>query len=165
MRISLRFILCISILAVSINIFAQTNKAPDFELKDIHSEKSIHLSDYRGKVVYLDFWASWCSVCLKSLPLFSQWQQRYGQDFVVISVNVDEVKQHGIDMANRLNLNYLVLYDENMSIAKSYNASLLPSSFIIDTNGDVHYKHLGFKLGDGDKLEKIIQQLLIKTNS
>jgi len=136
------------------------DKAINFSLYDIQSNKTVKLSDYYGKVIYLDFWASWCSSCAKALPLFTQWQKEFGDDFVVISVNVDEEKSDGIAMAKKLRLEYPIAYDGNLSVARMYKATALPFSFIIDKNGDIHYRHIGFRDKDAIKLRAMIANLL-----
>jgi thiol-disulfide isomerase/thioredoxin len=127
---------------------------------DISSQAQIRLSDYYGKVIYLDFWASWCASCVKSLPLFQQWQQELGDDFVVISVNVDEFKDDALTMIKRLQLNYPIGYDKDLTVAKMYATSVLPYAFIIDKSGNIYYKHIGFKDRDGEKLKMMIMELL-----
>lgn len=150
-------------LFISVKVHAVTVKllpAKDFSLFDIQSQVPIKLSDYYGKVIYLDFWASWCSSCLKALPLFNQWQQELGENFVVISVNVDEDKADGIAMSQKLQLNYPIGYDINLRVAKMYKTSVLPYSFIIDKQGNIHYQHIGFQDKDAEKLKVIIMGLL-----
>jgi len=138
----------------------RNDKAINFSLYDIRTNKTVKLSDYYGKVIYLDFWASWCSSCVKALPLFSQWQKELGDDFVVISVNVDEEKSDGIAMAKKLGLDYPIAYDGKLSVARMYKATALPFSFIIDKNGDIHYRHVGFRDKDAIKLKAMIVNLL-----
>jgi thiol-disulfide isomerase/thioredoxin len=139
---------------------ASSIPAKDFLLFDIQSQAPIKLSHYYGKVIYLDFWASWCSSCAKALPLFKQWQQELGDDFIVISINVDEDKADGLAMTKRLKLTYPVGYDSTLEVAKMYGTSVLPYSFIIDKAGNIHYQHIGFQDKDAKKLEKTIINLL-----
>ena len=150
------------LLFFSIGIQAAETPAKNFSLRDIQSNQQITLSDYRGKVIYLDFWASWCSSCAKALPLFKKWQQELGDDFVVISVNVDEDKADGLAMAKKLQLDYPIAYDPNLEVAKMYGASVLPFSFIINRKGDIHYAHVGFQDSDTTKLKTMIEELLAK---
>lgn len=142
------------------NNHAQPIAAQNFTLQDIQKTSLITLSDFRGKVVYLDFWASWCSSCAKALPLFNKWHQTLDEDFVVVSVNVDEDIQDGLLMAQKFQLDFPIGYDENLLVAKMYQASALPVSFIINKDGDIHYRHLGFQDGDAVKLKLIIEELL-----
>jgi thiol-disulfide isomerase/thioredoxin len=148
------------ILFFSLSVQATPVPAKNFSLLDITSQVKIELSEYYGKVIYLDFWASWCSSCAKSLPLFQQWQQELGDDFVVISVNVDEYKDDALAMIKKLQLNYPIGYDEDFKVAKMYSTSVLPYAFIIDKSGNIYYKHIGFKDSDEEKLKTIIKSLL-----
>ncbi|WP_299074079.1 TlpA disulfide reductase family protein [uncultured Paraglaciecola sp.] len=132
----------------------------NFSLPDIRNNQQVTLSDYQGKVVYLDFWASWCSSCAKALPLYKNWARTFGDDFAVVSVNVDEVKAEGILMAQQLQLDFPIAYDKDLSVAKMYQASVLPVSFIINRRGQIVYRHLGFKDTDAEKLERLVRQLL-----
>lgn len=154
--------LFIGLLFFSIGINAAQIPAKNFSLHDIQNNQKITLSDYHGKVIYLDFWASWCSSCAKALPLFKKWQQELGDDFVVISVNVDEDKGDGLAMAQKLQLDYPIAYDGNLRVAKMYGASVLPFSFIINKKGDIHYSHIGFQESDAIKLKTIIEELCCK---
>ena len=139
---------------------ANEDLADNFSLMDIQTNNVVQLSHYQGKVIYLDFWASWCSSCAKALPLFSRWQNNFGEDFVVISINVDEDKLNGILMAKKLALTYPVAYDGDLKVASLYNVKALPTSFIINKRGRIVYRHLGFKQQDVDKLVEIIHSLL-----
>lgn len=151
---------CFGLIFISLGIQAEQIPAENFSLNDIQNNNQITLSDYRGKVIYLDFWASWCSSCAKALPLFKEWNQEFGDDFVVVSVNVDEVKGDGLLMAQRFQLDFPVAYDENLDIAKLYEVSVLPTSFVIDKKGDIHYRHIGFQEVDIIKLQKAIEEVL-----
>jgi thiol-disulfide isomerase/thioredoxin len=146
----------------SLGIQAESIPAKNFTLHDIQTNRLITLSDYHGKVVYLDFWASWCSSCAKALPLFKKWDQELGDDFVVVSVNVDEDKADGLLMAQKFQLDFPIAYDENLDVAKMFEASVLPFSFIINKSGDIHYRHVGFQDTDAVKLKTIIEELLSK---
>jgi len=161
--LALLIVLNFQVMAASViktEIRQRNDKAINFSLYDIRTNKTVKLSDYYGKVIYLDFWASWCSSCVKALPLFSQWQKELGDDFVVISVNVDEEKSDGIAMAKKLGLDYPIAYDGKLSVARMYKATALPFSFIIDKNGDIHYRHVGFRDKDAIKLKAMIVNLL-----
>ncbi|WP_339723777.1 TlpA disulfide reductase family protein [uncultured Paraglaciecola sp.] len=150
------------LLFFSLGIQAEQIQAKNFSLHDIQNNRVITLNDYHGKVIYLDFWASWCSSCAKALPLFKKWHQELGDDFVVVSVNVDEDKADGLLMAQKFQLDFPIGYDENLDVAKMYGASVLPFSFIINQDGDIHYRHVGFQDTDAVKLKTIIQKLLSK---
>lgn len=150
----------LSFLFFNMGLHAAQIPAKNFTLRDIQNDQLIKLNSYHGKVIYLDFWASWCSSCAKALPLFKQWQYELGHDFVVVSVNVDEDKADGLAMAQKLRLDYPIAYDSNLKVAKMYGASVLPFSFIINKNGNIHYRHVGFQDDDAIKLKAMIKDLL-----
>jgi len=154
------FLLFIGLDSFSFSVKAGNDLAENFTLFDIQTDKIVQLSDYRGKVIYLDFWASWCASCAEALPLFSQWQSEFGENFIVISINVDEEKSDGIQMAKNLALTYPVAYDTNLEIAALYQVKALPTSYIIDKNGQIVYRHLGFNKEDSVKLVEVINSLL-----
>ena len=146
----------------SFNVQASNVTAKLFSLPDIQNRQKVVLSDYIGKVVYLDFWASWCSSCAKALPLYNAWDKELGNDFVVISVNVDEVKSDGVSMAKKLKLDFPIAYDKSLEIAKMYDVSVLPISFLIDKKGNIHFRHVGFKDSDAKKIKSEIIGLLAR---
>lgn len=152
-------------LIVSVILFSNTMKAADtiaidFSLDDIQTNLPVSLSDYQGKVIYLDFWASWCTSCAKALPLFNLWRDEFGENFIVLSVNVDENKSDGLAMAQKLSLKYPILYDGNLAVATLYQVTALPISFIIDGKGVIKYKHIGFKEADVNELKSKIQSVI-----
>jgi peroxiredoxin len=133
--------------------------APDFTLKDADG-KIVRLSDYRGKVVLLDFWATWCGPCKIEIPWFKEFQRKYkDQGFEVIGVSMDEdgwqaVKPFASDMA----INYrLVIGDD--STAQAYGGvDALPTTFVIDRKGKIAAVHVGVA-SKGD-IQNGIEELL-----
>jgi len=105
----------------------------------------LDLSPYKGKVVYLDFWASWCTPCRLSFPWMNELQQIYGrQGLVVIGVNVD----HDRNLADQFLLSnqgqFMIIYDPNGKIASRYNLKDMPTSILIGRDGNIHFTHAGF---------------------
>jgi len=107
--------------------------------------EGLNLSAYKGKVVYLDFWASWCNPCRESFPWMNDLQQIYGPDgLVVIGVNVDHDKSLAEQFLQRYGAQFKIVYDTNGTIAEKYNFKDMPTSFLIGRDGKVHYVHAGF---------------------
>jgi cytochrome c biogenesis protein CcmG, thiol:disulfide interchange protein DsbE len=105
----------------------------------------LDLDAYKGKVVYLDFWASWCNPCRQSFPWMNDLQQTYGaQGLVVIGVNVDHDRQPADEFLQRYGAQFKILYDPEGKIASAYNFRDMPTSFLIGRDGAVHYVHRGF---------------------
>lgn len=118
--------------------------APEFELKDLNG-KTVHLSDYRGKAVVLNFWATWCPPCKVEMPWFVDLQERYGsQGLVILGVALDDASKEQIaKFASDMKLNYPVLIGED-KVAQAYGGvEMLPTTFYIDRNGKVTERVFG----------------------
>ena len=121
----------------------------------------INLADLKGKVVYLDFWATWCPPCRKSFPWMQEIYQRYkdmGLAVVTVSVNAREkdaekfIKEH--------NPSFITAFDPGKKTANSYNLEAMPSSYLIDRQGNIISTHLGFRVSNTSKVEAEIKQAL-----
>ncbi|MGB9735379.1 MAG: peroxiredoxin family protein [bacterium] len=109
--------------------------APDFTLRTIDN-KTVKLSDYRGKVVFLNFWATWCPPCRMELPAMEKlYEKLKDQPFVMLAVNVDEADPDGVrNFVRSMNLTFPVLLDDG-NVSKLYNINAIPTTFIIKKNG------------------------------
>ena len=105
---------------------------------------TLDLGAYKGKVVYLDFWASWCHPCEQSFPYMEQLKQRYGDDLVVIAVNVDHSRDRADAFLNRMHSDLNVVYDPDGQLAAHYDVKDMPTSMLIGRDGKVRYVHKGF---------------------
>ena len=113
------------------------NYAPDFTLKTPEGQK-ISLSDYRGKVVFLNFWAIWCGPCLLELPVLDKLNKEMkSEDFVVVAVNLDQKMGEGKvkDFLKSKKFSFTVLLDQNYAIGNEYYVRGIPINFIIDRDG------------------------------
>jgi cytochrome c biogenesis protein CcmG/thiol:disulfide interchange protein DsbE len=109
-----------------------------------HAE-GLDLSAYRGKVVILDFWASWCTPCRLSFPWLSDMQQSYeSKGLVIIGVNVDHDKSLADEFLRATSPSFKIVYDPNGDIAGNYDFKDMPTSVLIGRDGRVHYTHNGF---------------------
>ena len=114
-----------------------------------------------GHVVYLDFWASWCTPCRKSFPWMNEMQKKYGhQNFKVVSVNVDSDKQLAQQFLVDTPANFSVLYDPNGDLASEMQLKGMPSSFLINAKGVVISAHVGFNDEKKINYEQEIQHLI-----
>lgn len=136
--------------------------APVFELPDLlDTDSSTRLSDHRGKVVYLDFWASWCGPCLIAMPKMQALQEELGtNDFVVLAVNVDREPNKARKFLKKVSVTYRNLQDEEGKVPASYGIKAMPSSFVIDRAGKVTLVHQGFKPGDEVMLRQHILEVV-----
>ncbi len=105
----------------------------------------LDLSAYRGKVVYLDFWASWCAPCRQSFPWMNTITDEYGNaGLVVIGVNVDHERDLAQTFLQQNAADFQIVYDPDGSLAQKYNVQAMPTSILIGRDGKVHYIHSGF---------------------
>jgi peroxiredoxin len=135
----------------------QGNLAADFTLETVEGTK-VSLSDYRGKVVMINFWATWCPPCLSEIPDFeAAYQARQGEGFVVLGINVEEPREAVAPFAQAIGMSYPVLLDTGGQVMKMYRAPGLPISLFIDRDGVIRVRHVGFLTGE--QLEKYLAQL------
>jgi len=132
--------------------------APDFFLPDL-SGKSVALSNFRGKVVLLDFWATWCDPCREEIPQFIAMQNKFNdQGFQVIGVSMDDEPQPVRDLYQQFKVNYVVVMG-NAKMGELYGGVLgLPIAFLIGRDGRIVAKHVGPT--NTNALEREIENLL-----
>lgn len=126
-------------------VTAYSEKAPDFTLKSIDG-KTIKLSNYKGKIVIIDFWATWCPPCRKGIPDLIEIQKEYSKDVVVLGISVDrETAKDVPGFVKNNKINYTVaLFNED--IIKRYGGiNSIPTSFVIDRNGNIVQKFVGLQ--------------------
>lgn len=126
------------------------NTAPEFELGGQHGP--VKLSDFHGKLVYLDFWASWCDPCKRSFPWMNQLQTRFGpQGLQVLGVNLDRKRADADAFLAVVPANFAIGFDPGAAVARAYGLKGMPSSALIGRDGKVLLMHEGFN--DTDKAE------------
>ena len=139
------------------------NLAPDFTVKAVkNGSGSVALKDLRGKVVLVDFWGTFCEPCKKSFPRLQQLQAKFGSNLAVIGISEDEAEDKGRipAFADTYGAKFTLGWDEDKSIAHSYNPDTMPSSFVIDRKGVLRFMHVGYHDGDAAKVEGEIKELL-----
>ncbi len=134
--------------------------APNFTLKSRTGE-NIKLSELRGSVVMVNFWASWCGPCRQEMPILQQLYDRYhDMGFTLLGVNVDEEPALAEKMLKDIPVNFPVLYDSNNVVSKEYQVKAMPSTFMVDRDGKIRYLHKGYKPGYEDDYQQQIRALL-----
>lgn len=121
----------------------------------------IDLSQHRGSVVVVDFWASWCEPCAEAMPALERIYQRYrSRGLVVIGVSQDRQESNARTFLERTRVSFPVMHDADHSVAGRYRPPTMPSSYVIDRQGVVRHVHAGFRSGDARRLEAQIRELL-----
>ncbi len=134
--------------------------APDFTLKS-YSGKNLKLSEFRGEVILLNFWASWCGPCRQEMPLLQELHNKYkGFGFTVMGVNVEENSSKAKGIVKSSRLSFPILFDTQNKVSKLYQIAAMPSTVIIDRNGNMRYLHKGYKPGDLAAYKKWVKQLI-----
>lgn len=135
-------------------------EAPDFVLKSSDGN-NLRLSEYRGDVVMINFWATWCGPCRQEMPLLDELYTRYQRvGFSLLGVNIDDDSRRAMQMIEDLGVNFPVLFDDSKKVSKLYQVDAMPVTVIVDREGTVRHVHHGYKPGYEDKYLTQIRALL-----
>lgn len=134
-------------------------QAPDFELPGVQG--SVKLSQVQGKVIYLDFWASWCGPCGESFPWMNAMQEKFKQKGLqVIAINLDAKNEDAKKFLSEHKTQFTVLFDPKGTTPRQYGVKGMPTSFLISKDGKVLSQHKGFNEADRAELEQKILSAL-----
>ena len=161
----MRRMIAVLLMCFTTSVFAvsEGDMAPNFKLRNIETGKGETLRKYRGKVVYLDFWASWCGPCRTSLPLLNKLRAELKRKgFEVIAVNLDENLDDAKKFLKRFPVDYPVLLDPKGRLPKKYDLPGMPTSYLIDRKGRIQKIHVGFKETDLRDIRRQAIKLLRK---
>jgi peroxiredoxin len=159
-RLRQLFVAGVLMIAWGYAVAGQPPMAPDFTLKS-REGVNIKLSELRGQVVMVNFWASWCGPCRQEMPILQQLYDRYlSLGFSLLGVNVDEQKGAADMVLSDIPVSFPVLYDDRGKVSKAYQVKAMPSTFIIDRDGRIRYLHKGYKPGYEEAYQKQIRELL-----
>ena len=136
--------------------------APSLSLPSIFADQAaIDLDALRGKTVYVDFWASWCAPCLRSMPAYNELYNRLkGEDFEFVAINVDNPIEDGLDFLIDEPLDFLIPSDPDGEAAELFGVIGMPTSYLIDPEGTIRLVHMGFRDGDMEEIEAAIKELI-----
>jgi len=133
--------------------------APEFELPGAGG--AVRLSALRGKVVYVDFWASWCSPCKQSFPWLNEMQARYGaQGLEIVGINVDARRSDADQFLLQVPARFKLAFDARGDTPSRYAAKGMPTSFLIGRDGTIVATHVGFRVDDKGRFEEEIRRAL-----
>ena len=134
--------------------------APDFVLKSAAGQ-NLRLSEYRGDVVMINFWATWCGPCRQEMPLLDELYNRYQRvGFNLLGVNIDDDSSRAMQMIDELGVTFPVLFDEKKEVSKLYQVEAMPVTVLVDRHGTVRHVHHGYKPGYEEKYLTEIRALL-----
>lgn len=137
-----------------------TGAAPAFTLTSLSGQPGA-LNQYKGQVVMLNFWATWCGPCQQEMPLLDQMYKKYKPaGFTLIGVNVDKEAAAVKELLARKPVTFPVLLDPANQVSKAYHVDEMPSSVIIDRKGQIRYIHRGYRPGDENEYQDRIRQLI-----
>jgi len=135
-------------------------QAPDFVLKSATGE-NLRLSEYRGDVVMINFWATWCGPCRQEMPLLDDLYARYSRvGFNLLGVNIDDDAGRAMQMVQELGVNFPVLFDDSKEVSRLYQVEAMPVTVLVDREGTVRHVHHGYKPGYEEKYLTQIRSLL-----
>jgi peroxiredoxin len=156
-------------LGLLVTVFAATSlassglegrPAPDFALKSSTGE-NLRLSEYRGDVVMINFWATWCGPCRQEMPLLDELYTRYQRvGFNLLGVNIDDDSRRAMQMIEELGVNFPVLFDARKEVSKLYEVEAMPVTVLVDREGNVRHVHHGYKPGYEDAYLDQVRALL-----
>ncbi len=150
------------IFLLTFSLTAHAGKAPDFSLDG--ATQKVQLSKFRNKVVYVDFWASWCKPCRKSFSFMNDMQTRYSKKGLeVIAINLDTDRKAAENFLRKHPAHFTVAFDPEGKTPASYHLKVMPTSYLIDRRGNIIKVHKGFKENQKLELEKTISSALARS--
>ena len=136
--------------------------APDFTLRS-NNGKNLKLSEHRGEVVMINFWATWCGPCRQEMPELERLYQKYRKaGFVLLGISVDDKPEAARTMAQQLKVTFPVLFDDRKQASRRYDVDAMPSTLLVDRNGIVRFVHRGYRGGVEKQYEEKLRELLRK---
>ncbi len=150
----------IVVLSTDISAGFEQAAAPDFTLKSADG-KNVRLSEYRGDVVLINFWASWCGPCRQEMPVLSDLHDRYKSlGFTVLGINVEENSNDARKLLGKIPVSFPILFDNTSTVSKQYDVVAMPSTVIVDRDGNMRYLHKGYKPGLEDVYLQQVRELI-----
>lgn len=145
-----------------IDLVVVGSRAPQFRATDLRTGRPVTLADYRGKVLLLNVWATWCQPCRVEMPAMERLHRRLGGgDFAVVAVSVDEQGDSVVmAFARELGLSFDILHDRSAAIERIYQTTGVPESWVIDRDGVIVKKVIGPSEWDGPVNEALIRRLV-----
>lgn len=157
---SMALLLAITLFSMSAIALDRGARAPEIGMRDLGGNE-VTIASLRGRVVVVDFWASWCEPCADSMPVYQRLYDTYRErGLTVIGVSQDQRVENARTFASRHRLSFPVVFDEGHAIANRYAPPRMPTSYMIDRAGVVRHVHAGYRSSDATELESQVQALL-----
>ena len=142
--------------------FDEKVKAQNFALKDLNRNE-VHLEDYRGKVVFLNFWTTWCPACLVEMPSMEKLYREFkNKDFIILAVDMQEELEQVIKFKKKFKLSFPILLDTDGVVASFYGVTAIPVTYLIDREGNLYAAAIGARDWAGEDAFRLIKHLLDK---
>ncbi|WMS88505.1 TlpA family protein disulfide reductase [Pleionea litopenaei] len=161
MKFTLKIFALVALLVSQVAWSKEMNQpAPDFTLKSSTGE-NVKLSELRGNVVMINFWASWCGPCRQEMPLLDEFYKKYSKlGFVLLGVNVEEDSSKAAGYLSEVPVSFPILYDNTNSVSKMYDVDAMPSTVLVDREGNLRFLHRGYKPGDEKEYKRLMKKLM-----
>ncbi|HEU4627222.1 MAG TPA: TlpA disulfide reductase family protein [Steroidobacteraceae bacterium] len=151
-----------ALLAVTLPAFALSTSAPapQFSLT-ARGGKTVNLAQFKGQVVMINFWATWCGPCRQEMPLLESIYKKYHKmGFTLLGVNVEPDAKPAEEYLKAIPVSFPILFDTKSEVSKMYEVSGMPSTIIVDRKGNVRVIHHGYKPGDENEYQDSIRKLV-----
>ena len=126
-----------------------------------NNNSAVELNNYKGKVIYLDFWASWCPPCAKSFPFLNELHRQYHNEGLrIVAINLDEAPEDADKFLIQYPAEFTLARDLSKQCAEDLGVAAMPSSYLIDRKGIIWHIHLGFRASETQELREKVKQLL-----
>jgi len=156
-RMALALLLCWTAASASPK---EGQEAPDFALKTL-DQGNLRLSEFRGQVVLINFWASWCGACRQAMPAFNDIHDKYQRaGLVMLSINLDDEMHRAMHMSQSLKIRFPVLLDEHKTVSRLYQLETMPLTVLVDREGLIRFVHVGYNAGEEAKFVVPLRSLL-----
>lgn len=157
-------VICAFLFSLSLSFGAHPDsvkgKAPDFTLKS-NSGENLQLSDFRGQIVVINFWATWCGPCRQEMPKLDALYKRYQRAGLVMwGVNVEDDPSLADKLLKENPVSFPILYDVSSTVSELYKVDAMPTTVIVDRDGNMRHLHRGYKPGYEDIYRQQIKALM-----
>jgi peroxiredoxin len=161
--LSLTGVLAILTLALSLQSMAREpgQPAPRCDLTAFDSSEALDIGQFRGKVLYVDFWASWCGPCTKSFPFLNTMDKEFrARGLQILGVNVDDDIESARAFLAQRPASFVLAGDTTRQCPKEFGVKAMPSAYLVDRTGTIRHVLVGFRTGDAARIRSLIEELL-----